>query len=278
MVPQLLLVKRLFLASAEYSAQTDPVAAGMAISLLQDAVELYVWTLIKERNVAVKDGSGFVANLDALQRDGHAMPYAAKLQELNRARVGFKHYGNLPAASEAEKHRVYVEDALREAMLAHFGTNFDELSLLDLVTDPTIRDLLKNAETQVRSGALPDSVASLAQARSMVFGLTRKFLPSVDSRLRDTDRVLNQIEGVRGVNSFAYLTEYLGVLREAALAAMFRMPVEDFAFLRVALPSAYQTGDGKWHVTHTRLHYTEAECRRGVVALTNLCLKLQERA
>lgn len=278
MLTQLLLVKRLFLASGEYSVQADPVAAGMAISLLQDSIELYVWTLIKERNVIVKDQSGFVANLDALQRAGHPMPFAAKLQELNRARVGFKHYGNLPAPSEAEKHRVYVEDALREAMLLHFGTNFDEISLLDLVTDQAIRDLLKAAETQITAGALSDSAASLAQARSLVFGLTRKFLPAIDSRLRDTDRVLNQIEGVRGVNSFAYLTEYLGILREASLAAMFRMPVEDFAFLRVALPSAYQTGDGKWHVTHTRFKYTDVECRRGIVSLTNLCLKLQERA
>jgi hypothetical protein len=143
------------------------------------------------------------------------------------------------------------------------------------VGDQAIRDLLKSAENQIKAGALPDAAASLAQARSLVFGLTRKYLPPIDTRLRDTDRLLNQIEGVRGVNAFAYLTEYLGVLREASLAAMFRMPVEDFAFLRVALPSAYQTGDGKWHVSHTRFQYTEAECRRAVNAIVGLCLCLQ---
>jgi hypothetical protein len=237
-----------------------------------------VWTLVKERNVIVDDKSGFVANLGALQKAGYPMPFASKLQELNRARVGFKHYGNLPAPSEAEKHRVYVEDALREAMLLHFAIKFDEVSLLDLVTDQAIRELLKNAETQITAGALEESAASLAQAKALVFGLTRRFLPAIDSHLRDTDRVLNQIEGVRGVNSFAYLAEYLGILREASLAAMFRMPVEDFAFLRVALPSAYQTANEKWNITHSRFEYTEAACRRGIVALTNLCLKLQERA
>ncbi|MHB1799315.1 MAG: hypothetical protein ACYCUI_13615 [Vulcanimicrobiaceae bacterium] len=278
MVPQLLLVKRLCLASGEYAAQADPVAAGMAISLLQDAVELYVWTLIKERDVPVKDQSGFVANLDTLQRAGLTMPFTAKLLELNRARVGFKHYGNLPAPSEAEKHRIYAEDALRQAMLDHFRVNFDDLSLMDLVADAPIRDLLRDAETKINAGALHDSAVSLAQARSLVFGLTQKYLPSVNTRLSDMDCVLNQIDGVRGVNSFAYLTEYLGMLREASLAAMFRMPVEDFAFLRSALPSAYQTGDGKWYFTQTRSQYTEAECRRAITAIVGLCLKLQARA
>ena len=252
MVPQLLLVKRLFLASGDFIVQADPVAAGMAISLLQDAVELYVWTLIKERNVSVKDQSGFVANLEALQKSALAMPFMAKLLELNRARVGFKHYGNLPAPSEAEKHRAYVEDSLRQAMLDHFSIDLDELSLVDLIKDQAIRDLLTNAQDQIKAGALSDSAASLAQARSLVFGLTQKYLPKIDTHLRDTDRVLNQIDGVQGVNSFAYLTEYLSMLREASLAAMFRLPVEDFAFLRVALPSAYQTGEGKWHFAHAR--------------------------
>lgn len=277
MVPQLLLVKRLCLASGEYAAQADPVAAGMAISLLQDAVELYVWTLIKERNVSVKDQSGFLANLEALQKADLTMPFTAKLQELNRARVGFKHYGNLPAPSEAEKHRIYAEDALRQAMLDHFGVSFNDLSLIDLVADAPIRDLLRTAENQINGDALTDSAVSLAHARSLVFGLTRKYLPTVDRKLGGMDRVLNQIDGVRGVSPFAYLTEYLGILREASLAAMFRMPVEDFAFLRLALPSGFQTGDGKWHFNHTRSKYTEAECRRAITAIVNLCLNMQAR-
>jgi hypothetical protein len=275
MVPQLLLVKRLFLASGDFVVQTDPVAAGMAISLLQDAVELYVWTLIKERNITVKDQSGFVANLDALRKSGLTMPFTAKLLELNRARVGFKHYGNLPAASEAEKYRAYAEDALRQAMHDHFNIDIDALSMVDLVANPAIRDLLISAQNQINSSALTDAADSLAQARLLAFGLTQKYLPKIDSNLSNIDRVLNQIDGLRGANAFKYITEYLGLLREASLAAMFRLPIEDFAFLRAVLPSAYQTGDGKWHFTHTRSQYTEVECRRAITAIVGICLNLQ---
>lgn len=277
MVPQLLIVKRLFLASGDVASQVDPVAAGMSISLLQDAVELYVWTLVKERNVPVKDQSGFVLNLEALQKAGIAMPFSAKLHELNRARVGFKHYGNLPAPSEAEKHRIYVEDALRQAMLDHFSVSFDDLSLLDLVTDREILHLLEAAETQIKADALTEAAASLAQARSLVFGLTRKYLPPVDTRLRDADRFMNQIEGARGAKPFSYLTEYLGVLREASLAALLRMPVDDFAFLRIALPSALQSLTGTWHFSHARSDYSEAECRRAITVIVGICLRLQTR-
>jgi hypothetical protein len=277
MHPQLLLVKRLFIASGEHVAHADPISAGMAISLLQDAVELYLWTLIKDRNIVVKDQSGFVANLEALQRAGLGMPSTAKLQELNRARVGFKHYGNLPAPSEAEKHRIYAEDALRQAMLDHFAVKFDGLSLVDLVADAAIRDLLKNAEAHINASSLMEAAGSLAQARSLVFGLTRQYLPMVDAHLRDADRALGQVGSGHGINVFAYLAEYLNILREAALAAMFRMPVEDFAFLRTSLPTALQMRSGEWRVSHRRSQYTEDECRRALTAIVGLCLNLQAR-
>ncbi|MCL4781011.1 MAG: hypothetical protein KJ049_12530 [Gammaproteobacteria bacterium] len=66
MSAQLLVVKRLFLEAKNFAEQTDPIAAGIATSLLQDAVELYLWTLIKERNIQVKDNDSFVMYLQRL--------------------------------------------------------------------------------------------------------------------------------------------------------------------------------------------------------------------
>lgn len=277
MVPQLLIAKRLFLEAATYVDRGDPVAAGVAISLLQDATELYVWTLIKERNITVKDQAGFVSNFETLQKAGLAMPYAAKLLELNRARVGFKHYGNLPAPAEAGKHQTYVEDSLRQAMQDHFGVRFDDLSLVDLVADPAIRDQLRSAETHIAAGEFAEAADDLAKAKTLTFGQMQKYLPKVDSRLRDTDRMLNMIDGVRGANSFAYLTEYLGSLREASLVAMLQLPLDDYAFLRNSLPSASQAIAGNWFVNRSRSSYTEAECRRALTSIVNLCQRLQLR-
>jgi len=253
------------------------MSAGIAISMLQDSAELYLWTLIKKRNVPAKDQAGFVANLESLQKAGVSIPNAAKLLELNKARVGFKHYGNLPAPTEARKHHTYVEDFLRQAMLEQFKVSFDDLSLVDLIADNAIRDQLRIAEAKIAAANYPEAADELAKAKTMTFGRMQKYLPKVDSKLRDTDRMLNAINGVHGANSFAYLTEYLGALREAALVAMLQLPLEDYAFLRNSLPSALQTMAGNWYLTRTRFSYTEVECRRALTCIVNLCQKLESR-
>lgn len=277
MTPQLLLAKRLFIEASVYVDRAEPVAAGMAISLLQDAAELCLWTLIKERSITVKDQAGFVSNIESVQKTGAVVPNASKLLELNKARVGFKHYGNLPAPAEAVKHQTYVEDFLREAMRNFFDVEFDELSLVDLVVDRAINEKLREAENRIKEGDFGEAVDELAKARTLAFGRMQKYLPKVDWRLRDTDRMLNAINGVRGANTFAYLTDYLGTLREAALVAMLGLPIEDYAFLKNSLPNAHQSVAGQWFVSRTRSSYSEPECRKALAAIVNLCHCLELR-
>lgn len=274
-VPPLLLVKRLFVESETFADQGEPVAAGLALSLLQDATELYVWTVIKERNLSVKDQAGFVSNMETLQKAGLPMPYSARLLELNRARVNFKHYGNLPAPDESKKYRTYVGEALRQAMLDHFSIVFDDVSLVDLLANVEIRDLLKNADAQVAKGNFSEAAIELAKAKSLTFGLTGKYLPRVSSRLRNADRIFNAIAGAEGSQPFEYLTEYLEALRDATLVGMLRLPLEDYAFLQTDLPNAAQSITGAWHFGLTKKAYSAAECKRASESIVKLCIRLQ---
>ncbi len=129
MVKQLLLCKRLLIEGSDFAERSDPVSSGMAISLFQDSVEMFVWTLIKKRGIKVKDEAAFTSNINALQREGLTLWNIPKLLELNKARVNFKHYGNLPAPDEAGKFQTYVEDFLRTSFADHFSTSFDDVSL-----------------------------------------------------------------------------------------------------------------------------------------------------
>ena len=278
MIQQLLLTKRIFLEAAVYVDRSDPVSSGMAISVLQDCVELYVWTVIKARSITAKETASFVSNLEALQKANILIPEAAKLLELNKARVGFKHYGNLPATIEARKHQTYVEDFLRRGMQDDFGLKFDDLSLVDLVGNEDIRLQLRAAEVKIAAGNYVDAANDLAKAKTLAFGQMQKYLPRVSSGLSGGDKLLNMIEGVRNANSFAYLAEYLGTLREASLVAMLQLPLEDYTFLRNSLPNATQAVAGNWLLTTRRASYTEAECRRALVSIVNLCQKLELRS
>jgi hypothetical protein len=276
MISQLLIVKRLFLEAQPYVDRLDPISAGIAVSLYQDAVELYVWTLIKERGIAIKDQASFVSNIESLQKAGVSLPNAARLLELNKARVGFKHYGNLPASAEAKKHQTYVEDFLRQAMSEHFKANFDDLSLADLIADEAIREELHSAEAKVVSEKYREAVEHLARAKALTFAKLERYLPVVDARLRESDKLLNAIPGVRRAQAFSYLAEYLRALREATLVALLQLPIEDYVFLQENLPSALQYG-GKWQVVHRRSTYTAAEARRALASIVGLCQSLEAR-
>jgi hypothetical protein len=265
----------MFLEASAYADHSDPVSVGIAISMFQDAVEIYVWTLVKERNVATKDQAGFVSNLDAVQKAGINMPHSAKLLELNKARVGFKHYGNLPASAEAGKFRMYVEGFLQAAMREHFAVRFDELSLADLVSDNEIREHLRLAEQNIATASLREAAEELAKAKMLLFKRLNQYIPIVDSHLRDTDRLVNSIPGVHGTDTFTCLYEFLDALREVSLVALFRLPLRDYNFLKSNLPSALRSESGNWSLTHYRNLYSAAECIRAVSYIVNLSIQLE---
>ena len=199
---QLVLVKRLFAEASGYvdTGVTDPVASGLAISLLQDAVELYTWTLCKAKSVPLTklDTIGLVSQLEAVKNFGITMPGVAALQDLNKARVGFKHNGNLPHPPEALKHRASVEALLREAMCDHFAVDFDSLSMVDLIENDDIRGHLKDAEVSLAADRIAEAAIALAKVRILAFGLMRDLSPPAP----DLSRADGALQGGGRVKAF----------------------------------------------------------------------------
>ncbi len=275
MLPQLLLAKRLFLEGSAYADKDDPVSCGIAISLLQDSAEIYIWTLLKDRNVTVKDQAGFVSNIETLQRSGISIPYAAKLLELNKARVGFKHYGNLPAPEEAKKHRTYAEDFLKAAMLDHFRIDFETLSLTALVSDLEVRSHLQLAEEMISKNSYLAAATEIAKAKTLIFYRFKKYVPEIDERVRTADSVLHGLSNSTRVNPFEYLVDYLRVLRESTLVAMLRLPLDEYGFLRNSLPHTSRSVTGAWLISTRKPDYTEEECRHALTCVVNICIRVE---
>lgn len=99
-----------------------PFAAGMAISLLQDAVEAMAHEAAASVNVPLPARSNFLDHWDAVAKSssGNQLPYKIEMTELNAARVAFKHLGVNPALSEAEKQRLSAHRFLVETAQAFF--------------------------------------------------------------------------------------------------------------------------------------------------------------
>lgn len=275
MLPQLLLVKRLALEAEQMARRDDAVAAGLAISLLQDAVELYVWTVIKEKGLVAKDQAPFTANLDVVAKGGYPMPQVAKLLELNKSRVNFKHYGNLPAPAEAIKFQTYAYDCLRDAMSQHFSVDISALSLVDLVTFPDVRARLKEAEHLLQGSNLKGAAGEAAKAKGLLFSKLDRYIPPVDGNLRSVDRLLNEVADGSSVNPFAYLTEYLDGLRQVLLLSLAQVPARTYMHMRETLPPATQFAAGNWRIRHAQSAPNEADVRRVIAELVSISLRIQ---
>lgn len=275
MLPQLLLSKRLFLEGRDYSRRGDPVSCGLAISLFQDSVELYLWALIKEKNISVKENSGFTKYIDAIEEKQVSIPFRAKLLDLNKARVNFKHYGVLPATEEAIKYLTYTEDFLKDAMEAHFSINYETLSIVDLVIYDDVREELKVVERLKQESKLEDAASHLAIAKAMLLGRLDMLVPRASKNLASIDRVLNKSTGTTGINGFGYVSKYLDILRGLSIASMLQIPLEDYGFLESSLPHVSKTMNGQWHATYTRMpSFTDEDIQRMLSVVIELSTRM----
>lgn len=277
---QLLLSKRIYLEGYEYSERGDSVSSGIATSLFQDAVEMFIWTLIKARGVPVKENSQFTNNIDAISKAGIELAFIPQLHELNKARVNFKHYGNLPAPDEARKFHSYVRSFLVDSFATHFEVNFEEISLVDLVVFEDVKERLRQGKQLADSGKYENSIYELAIAKELLFSRFNKFIPDVSNHLSQVDRAFDlDVPAARDIRAFEYITSYLKILRQASLAALIRLPLQDYSFIQNSLPQVSRFMNGEWrvlgHTSRLGIQYDEALYKRAMDCLVNLSLRME---
>ncbi|SES99252.1 hypothetical protein SAMN05216412_102438 [Nitrosospira multiformis] len=155
-------------------------------------------------------------------------------------------------------------------MLEHFAVNFDDLSIVDLVADANIREHLRSADGGLQEGNTSGAAEDLAKAKTLIFAKLQKYIPKVN--LEGYDRTI----GLLREQPFSALGEYLDILRESCLVAMFNLPIKEYGYVRNILPSASRAAfGGEWWVQHRRATYNESEIRRALSCLVNLCIKLE---
>ena len=285
---QLLLCKRLFLEGCKFVRASDPLACGIAVSLFQDSAEMLVWALVKKFDLHPKDKDGFISNLIALKDQDVALSGTAPMHDLNKARIGFKHNGNLPAPEDAAKFQNSTEVFLRMAMAAHFQVDFEELSLVDLVPFTEVREHLKKAEHLVQQNAFRDAVVEASIANGIMLAMLDSYLPEVDSALSGNDRNIEVALGsdrvlsgrsYRGkITGFQYVSDYLSRLRDVSLASLLTLPFKDYFFLSSSLYRSRKPLVGEWVHTAPRkqIEPSAAICARQINCLANMSIRLDD--
>ena len=121
----------------------SPWRAGIAISHFQDSVELFLRVLCSKRSVLPNTNNfGFMKMLEALRDNLESFDHYLSLEELNKARVAFKHYGVLPAPEMANRFQYQTRDYLRHASEKYFELDFYAISRVSLIQNKEIRERL----------------------------------------------------------------------------------------------------------------------------------------
>ena len=144
---RLSLSKFQFRSAAEFLQRPGSFNPSMATSLLQDAVETFLWTLSMYGRIKFDKKHSFDTLLDKVGDKFETVKYSkTPLTCLNNSRVGFKHYGNLVVNSDAQIFTANVERFFIEVCDKELNLDFSDVSLASAINHKRTENWLNEAE------------------------------------------------------------------------------------------------------------------------------------
>ncbi len=86
------------------------------------------------------------------------------MARLNSLRVNLKHHGTVPSVTDVGQARADVTTFLRDSTALIFDRDFDRLTMSDLVSQPSVRSLVEEAEQAAQADDWINAVAALEKA------------------------------------------------------------------------------------------------------------------
>lgn len=183
----------------------------------------------------------------------------------------------MPDYSEAIKFRAYVEEFFILSYAEFFSTDFNEISLVDLVKFDDVKIRLKSAEDKLKNSDYNGAIAEVAIAKSIIFSKVSRYFPKVDSSLSKADQMFRKIPGISEMKVFAYIYQYLAQTRESNIVAMLGIPLHDYVFINRYFPSVTKTLTGKWYLqVHANEEPNEKIIVKAIQMLVNTSIRAQD--
>lgn len=247
-IPQLMRVKQFFVEAEKFLDRKDDFGHGLAVSLAQDGAELLLRSVARHRQASVKDKAAFSDLVNALDTQAAEngltkVPHRAHLEELNAARVGFKHHGTVPSVADAKKLVRYGLDFAETASQRFFEVDLSTLSMADLIRDDKIRELVKAAESHLSVGETPEALIEAADAVALVNGMLQQLMPLAPQFGDSSEQ--------------AALAGYLDGVRLLALAAAVKFDIRDVVRFRGLGVRVQHAVSGKRFISQHRHQHTE---------------------
>ena len=164
---RLLIGKELLLTNATNLTPTsDPLLIARAILASHDASELIASGIAEhvgaERNSKMQGLMDYIAATEKATQS--RFPGKQFFENLNRARVSFKHHGLLPNSREFHQVLARTEEHVDQACEQYLGMPIRELDTSQLIADATARSLYLEAQQFARDRRYREALEKTAQA------------------------------------------------------------------------------------------------------------------
>ncbi|MCU1336691.1 MAG: hypothetical protein JWO19_2272 [Bryobacterales bacterium] len=256
--------------------ETGEMSLAISVLLMHDAVELLMLAVLDHLGISPKKNREFMDFWPLVRDAGKPEPPdRIPMDSLNKLRVGFKHYGNVPNPQVVRDLLPRVRGFFENVLQAYCSVSYPDISLLDLIPDSEVRSLLRDGQAKFASdkaGALTDLKIALYKLQNPV-GKKLAFLQAPPE-----PRLSGDIARAGWGNYLSQLHSFLGQLTARANASMLGVdPVRYAAFVRQT-PNINWSYSGKPEVIHTGTyqHISENAFDEMVAFLIDYALKANE--
>ncbi len=166
---RLVSAKYLFYQGSEALESGSAFAAGLAVLIFHDSVEMTLRVVGEHIGADLKPITPFHQIIDSIDRKSVEMrlpsvPSRSALNQLNQARVNFKHFGNKPTIDDARKFRSDLDGFFPQFLREFLGIEYTEISLADLVQYRRAANWLRKAERYQEQSLYAEACACAAIA------------------------------------------------------------------------------------------------------------------
>jgi hypothetical protein len=163
-VRRLAFIRFLHTEGLEHARRAQPLAST-ALPMFHDAVEMFLLLAAEHLGVTLPKHVDFEGYFNEITKaTGLQLPARNAMRRMNNSRVNFKHHGSIPSATDLEQFRADVTTFLTDATQMIFQADFARLDMIDLVTQQSALEKLRDAEAHAGQGDYTEALALLSEA------------------------------------------------------------------------------------------------------------------
>jgi hypothetical protein len=170
--------------ASSIEAERNEMSLSISLLLTHDAIEMLMLAILDHLNV-IKGKREFMSFWSDIKAAGlQEPPDSIAMQNLNRLRVGLKHYGNIPNEKDARESILRARGFFENVLGLYCEIAYASVSLLDLIPDSAVRTLLTAARQKFVEGDKPSAMTDLKIALHKLENPEGKYLPTIQAPRR----------------------------------------------------------------------------------------------